>query len=87
MNQNNPALFATFVMSLASAALIEMGVVEDPTTKKKRKNVEAARTHIDILAMFADKTRGNLSGEEKDMLEKVLTDLKLQFAKSAGGEK
>jgi hypothetical protein len=76
------ALFSTFVMGLASATLIELGLIEDPLTKTKRVNKEAARQHIDILAMLQDKTRGNLSSDEKDLLERALTDLRLQFAKA-----
>jgi len=77
-----PALFPTFVMGLSSAALIEMGVIENPQTKKKTKNKEAAQSHIELLIMLQEKTRGNLSPEEKQLLDQVITDLKLQFAKT-----
>lgn len=75
------ALFANFVMGLASATLIELGVMDDPTTKKKRVQLDVARQHIDILSMLSEKTRGNLSPEEKQLLDRVLVDLKMQFAK------
>jgi hypothetical protein len=80
-SNESPALFSSFVMGLASAALIEMGVIEDPATKQKRVERDLARQHIDILTMLQAKTRGNLSPEEKQLIEQVLTDLKLQFAK------
>ncbi len=76
-----PALFSTFIMSLSSAAMIEMGLIEDPSSKKIRKNKSAAKTHIDLLAMLQQKTIGNLSPEEKQLLDTALTDLKLNFAK------
>ena len=75
------ANFSTFIMGLASAALIEMGVLEDPGTQKKRKNKEAAHQHVELLKMLQVKTLGNLSSDEKELLDHVLTDLKLQFAK------
>jgi hypothetical protein len=78
-----PALFSTFIMGLASAALIELGVVEDPQTKQKRFRQDQARSHIDLLAMLQEKTVGNLTAEEKELLERVLVDLRLQFAKTA----
>ncbi len=87
---SSPPLFTTFVMSLTSAAFIELGVIEDPhhpQGQEKKLDIESARAHIDILSMLQDKTRGNLSSEEKDLLDRVLTDLKLQFAKIAGGQK
>jgi hypothetical protein len=76
-----PALFSNFVMGLASAALIEMGVVADPATGKSRVRKEQARQHIDMLSMLQEKTRGNLSSDEKTLIERALTDLRLQFAK------
>ena len=80
-NQIPVANFSTFVMGLASAALIEMGVIEDPQSKKRRSNKDMAHQHIELLKMLQEKTRGNLNPDEKDLLDHVLTDLKLQFAK------
>jgi hypothetical protein len=80
-SQNSPALFSTFVMGLASAAMVEMGLVEDPFDKKKRVRKDQARQNIDILIMLQKKTLGNLDSNEKELLDKVLVDLKFQFAK------
>jgi hypothetical protein len=80
-SKNSPALFSTFVMSLASAAMVEMGLVEDPFEKKKRVRKDQARQNIDILIMLQKKTLGNLDPNEKELLDKVLVDLKFQFAK------
>lgn len=79
----NPALFSTFVMGLASAALIELGVVDDPQTKKKRHNRLLAKQHIDYLQMLKDKTKGNLDDNENKLIDSVLTDLKLHFVKAS----
>ena len=79
--QNSPdrahALFSTFVIGLASAALIEMGYLEDPVSKKKRHNPEAARQHIEILTMLQEKTLGNLAKEEKELLDGLVARLKI----------
>lgn|GEM_PF-966445 len=79
-----PALFSTFVMGLASATLIELGVVDDPITKQRRIQKDQARQHIALLEMLREKTRGNLQDEEQALLDRALTDLKLQFARTAG---
>lgn len=79
-----PAPFSTFVMGLASAALIDLGLVEDPVSKTKRVNRDHARSHIELLAMLKEKTRGNLTEEEKALLEQALTDLRMQFARLPG---
>lgn len=76
-----PALFSNFVMGLASAALVEMGQVDDPIRKERRKNLDAARQHIELLKMLQQKTKGNLNAEESRLIDSVLTDLQLQFAK------
>lgn len=77
-----PALFSNFVMSLASATLVELGLLPDPLSKETRKNLEHAKQNIEILEMLRSKTKGNLSADENVMIERVLTDLKLQFSKT-----
>ncbi len=76
----NPALFSTFVMGLASATMIELGLLEDPFDKKKRVRKDQARQHIDLLDMLQLKTRGNLDAHERELVERVIVDLKLQYA-------
>lgn len=80
---HSPALFSTFIMGLASAAMIEMGLVEDPQTKQKKKNPNLAKQHIDLLIVLEEKTRGNLSDEEKNLLTSVIQDLRLNFVKNS----
>jgi hypothetical protein len=84
-NALNPVNFSTFILSLASATFIEMGVVEDPLTKTKKKDLSSAKQHIDLLLMLQDKTRGNLDDEERGLLERILRDVRLQFAKASEG--
>ncbi len=70
-------------MGLASATLIELGVMEDPITKKVRVQKEMAKQHIDLLEMLEVKTRGNLTTEERQLMERVLRDVKLAYAGKA----
>ena len=74
--------FSTFVLSLASASFIELGLVEDPSTKAKKKDLSIAKQHIDLLQMLQEKTRGNLDDEEKGLLERILRDVQLQYVKA-----
>ncbi len=73
--------FPTFVFSLNASALFHLGVVEDPNTGKKEKNLPLAKQTIDILGMLEEKTRGNLSNDEENLLKNILTDLRLMFVK------
>ncbi len=75
-------MFSNFVMGLASATLIELGVIDDPITKKRRVQREMAKQHIDILTMLQEKTKGILSDDERDLLTRVLNDLRLAFARA-----
>ena len=76
--------FATFVVSLNSSALMALGLVEDPTTKQKSKNLALAKQTIDILAMLKEKTKGNLTSDEENMLKSVLYDLRILYVKEKG---
>ncbi len=80
------ALFSSFLMGLASATLIEMGIIEDPALNKKRKDKSAAAQHIDMLCVLREKTRGNLDPHEKDLLDRAISDLQLEFAKVFKGD-
>lgn len=73
--------FATFVASLNASALLQLGAIEDPTTGTKNKNLPMAKQTIDILSMMQEKTTGNLSKEEENLLKNILYDLRLMYVK------
>ncbi len=73
--------FATFIFSLNSSALLHLGMVEDPATGKKEKNLIIAKQTIDILGMLAEKTKGNLDDDEDNLLKNILHDLRLMYVK------
>lgn len=76
--------FATFVVSLNSSALMALGLVDDPISKQKTKNLELAKQTIDILGMLKEKTKGNLNSDEENMLKSVLYDLRMLYVKETG---
>jgi hypothetical protein len=76
--------FATFIFSLNSSALVQLGIIEDPATGTKMKNLSIAKQTIDILAMLEEKTRGNLTKEEDNLLKMILYDLRLMYVKEKG---
>jgi hypothetical protein len=76
--------FAAFVMSLNTSALFHLGEISDPATGEKHVDLVLVQHTIDTLKMLEEKTEGNLTDEEKDILKNVLYDLKIRFvAKSA----
>ncbi len=73
--------FATFIFSLNASALLHLGVMEDPATSKKVKNLPIGKQTIDILGMIEEKTKGNLSKEEENLLKNILYDLRMIYVK------
>jgi hypothetical protein len=71
--------FIVFIYSLATGASVHLGD-EDPTTNERRPpDLAAAAQMIDVIAMLEEKTRGNLSMEERQLIEHVLYDLRMRF--------
>ncbi len=76
--------FSTFIFSLNSSVLVQLGLLEDPGTGKKEKNLPLAKQTIDIIAMLEEKTKGNLSGDEENLLKSMLYDLRILYVKEKG---
>ncbi len=74
-----PIDFASYIMGYYAQAMVFLGEVPNPLTNKKEEDVEAARQMIDILSMLEQKTKGNLNGEEQQLLESVLYELRMKF--------
>ncbi len=73
--------FSTFIFSLNSSALVHLGMQPDPLTGNKSSNLTLAKQTIDILAMFDEKTKGNLTDDEKRLLTHILYELRLMYVK------
>ncbi len=71
--------FSTFVVSLSSSALIHMGIAPDPMTGEQKKDLAIAKQTIDMLGMLQEKTRGNLTEEEGQLMESMLYDLRMRY--------
>lgn len=76
--------FPTFIFSLNSSALLNLGAIEDPGTGEKAKNLPLAKQTIDILAMLEEKTKGNLTDDEAAMLKNILYELRMLYVKEKG---
>lgn len=75
----DPASFISFVMSIASNAASALGMMEHPVTHQREVDPELGKHWIDILGMLQKKTSGNLSNAERNMLEGLLHDLRMQY--------
>ena len=77
--QNVALSFSSFILSLATSAMIQMGKIADPMTNKTETNFPLAKQQIDIIEMLAEKTKNNRSKEEDELLEQVLYQLRMQY--------
>jgi hypothetical protein len=75
----DPAGFISFMMSIASNAASALGMMEHPVTHQRDVDVEIGKHWIDVLGMLQKKTAGNLTPKEKQMLEGLLADLRMQY--------
>jgi hypothetical protein len=73
--------FSTFILSLNSSALVQLGLIEDPVTGEMDKNLPIAKQTIDILGMLDEKTKGNLTVDESMMLKNMLYDLRMLYVR------
>lgn len=71
--------FSTFVLSLASSALVQLGEIPNPETEKTEEDLVMARHSIDILDMLQCKTRECLDPDESRLLEGILYDLRMKY--------
>ena len=78
--------FVTFVLSMGRTAAVHFGDVPDPATGRPgAANLAAAQQVIDILGILEEKTRGNLSAEERRLLEQLVAELRLRYVRATGG--
>lgn len=75
----DPASFASFMMSIASNAASSLGMMEQPVTGKREVDLELGKHWIDILGMLQKKTKDNLLPQEQQILEGLLADLRMQY--------
>ena len=70
-----PVLFTT----LATQALANLGQIPDPVEGKAVIRKPLAKHFIDTLALLEEKTKGNLSDDEAEMLSGTLHQLRMIF--------
>ena len=72
-------LFMYLLGTFQSSAWIALGKIENPMTEKTDINVEQATFYINLLDMLQEKTKGNLTDYEEQMLINTVSELKLNL--------
>lgn len=72
--------FSTFVLSLGTTALFQMGFAPDPESGcTGPADPLLAQQTIETLVMLREKTLGNLDEEERNLFDSLLYELRIKF--------
>jgi hypothetical protein len=80
----DPIDFSELILGFSSAALLYLGEAGIATEQTSNLNLPLAKHNIDILELLRQKTKGNTTSSEAELLDEVLSDLRLKYAKIAG---
>ena len=71
--------FVNYISSLAYQAMVFLGEIPNPATNTSEKNLEQAKFVIETLILLQEKTKGNLTSKESDMLNTAAYELQMKF--------
>lgn len=80
---DSPIEFTTFVLGLASTALIHLGEAPHPESGTQAVDLPLARQSLELLSLLRTKTQGNLTADEQRVFDDVLADLRLRFVEKS----
>jgi len=80
------ASFLSFIATLQLQTLVALGEIPNPMTQKADPDLVQAKYLIDTLGIIQDKTKGNLTDEEKRALDAVLYDVRMRFVNTSSGK-
>ncbi|PIQ84536.1 MAG: hypothetical protein COV75_01830 [Candidatus Omnitrophica bacterium CG11_big_fil_rev_8_21_14_0_20_63_9] len=78
------ARFDMFISGLAMEALIALGDMAHPVTRKQSLNLPHAKYLIDLLGVMEEKTKGNLAVDEERLLKDALYQLRMRYLGKGG---
>ena len=74
-----PATFEFLIHTLFTQALMALGRIPNPITNQTHKNLSTARHFVDMLTMLGEKTEGNLTADERRLLDEMQHQLRMQI--------
>ena len=87
MTSQEASYFYQLILMFETAALQQLGKLINPLTGKIEKDLGQAKFSIDMLGMIEEKTKGNLTPEERGYLQRVLAQLRLNYVEEANKAK
>ena len=77
--------FGELLNLIAMQAMVGLGLVSGPGGERIPPNLEIAKHFVDLLQVLEDKTKNNLTPEEKKLLDQVLYEMRMRYVQAAGG--
>ena len=74
-----PASFSFLLTTLATQAMASLGQLPDPVEGKPVVRLSHAKHYIDTLGILEEKTKGNLTQEESNMLNGLSHQLRMAY--------
>ena len=78
--------FFNYIASLGFQAMIFLGEIPNPLTNQIDKNLKQAKFLIDTMAVIREKTTGNLTKEEAELLNGSIYELQLRYVEAVKNE-
>ncbi len=78
--------FLNYITSLGFQAMIFLGEIPNPVTQKDDTNFDQAKFLIDTLSLLKDKTQGNLTKEEENLLNASVYELQMKYVEKIQAE-
>ena len=66
-------------MMLAQSAMMALGEAPEPRMGQPRANPQEAAALVDLLVLLREKTEGNRTAEENEVLGELIYDLQLRY--------
>ena len=80
-----PITFSSFIMSLATQAMMQLGEIAPPEGLDIKPDIKGVQQTIDIIDMLNEKTKGNLDDSEAHLMEEILHSLRMRYVQSKKG--
>ncbi len=75
--------FAALISMLATQTLFALGFLQIKGEEEREPDLDLARYNIELLGALDEKTKGNLTPEEQQLLKNTLSDLRMGFVSVA----
>ena len=84
-DDKNP--FLNLIYALHFSTMQSLGKVKNPLTDKIERNLEHAKDSIDMILLLRDKTKGNLTAEEEQILAAIISEVQMNYVDESQKDK